>query len=132
MTGLEKGDGGVVVDRFGVHRVDDAHIIGDLTVMRKDITDPLSTLAVLGEGSKTLGHGERLLPGGHSGETLTLANGVGQFGAIQFFQRGLVVESLHLARSTGLAKVNDPFGFSREMGGAILPWTVAGAIIGGE
>ena len=48
-AGLEEGDGRVVVDRLGVHRLDEAEVVGDLRGVRQQLADPRARLAVLGE-----------------------------------------------------------------------------------
>ena len=47
VTGLKKRDGGVVIDRFGVHRLDDADVVGDLAMKRQQVTNPLARFTVL-------------------------------------------------------------------------------------
>ena len=64
------------------------------------------------------GDGEGLLAGGHAGEALALADGVGEFFAAEFEEVGLVVEEIHLRRRAGLEEVDDAFGFGGEVGNA--------------
>src|SRR4051794_20598759 len=44
-AGLEEGDCRVVVDRLGVHRADDADLVGNASRVRQEITDHRATLA---------------------------------------------------------------------------------------
>ena len=44
-----------MVDRFGVHRLHDAQVIGDLGQMRKSVADPRAALTVLLELKRTAG-----------------------------------------------------------------------------
>lgn len=70
---MEEGDGGVVVDGLGVHRTNDADIVGDLGKVREEVgVEPLSALSGLLEVEGGLGDRERGLSGGHAGETLAV------------------------------------------------------------
>ena len=56
-AGLEEGDGRVVVDRLGVHRLDEAQIVGHAGGVRQQFADPGAALAVPGEAK--LARGDR-------------------------------------------------------------------------
>ena len=47
--GLKERDRRVVVDRLGVHRLDEAEIVGDRRRVRQQLADPGAALAVLRE-----------------------------------------------------------------------------------
>ena len=78
MTGLKEGDGRVMVDGLGVHRFDDAEIVGDLGCVWEEFAEPGSALAVLGELENRGGNRKRFLAGGHSGDPLAHADRVGK------------------------------------------------------
>ena len=110
MPGLEKSDRGIVIDRVGVHRADEAQFVRDAREVRHQFGQPRSALAVLRELENARRDGERLLARGHRGEALTLANG---FGQLLFASRGEVrfgVEQIHLRRRAGLEKVDHALG----------------------
>ena len=44
-----------MVDRFGEHRFDEAHIVDDLTVIRQQLTEPRTGLAVLSKSKSRPG-----------------------------------------------------------------------------
>ena len=46
-AGQEEGDGRGVVDRLGVHRLDEAEVVHDLRGVRQEVADPGAGLAVL-------------------------------------------------------------------------------------
>jgi len=69
-SGLEKRDGGIVIDRIGVHRVDEAEIVHDVGGVREKFAEPDAGLAVLGEFEDARRDGKLGLVGGHSGEAL--------------------------------------------------------------
>jgi hypothetical protein len=48
-AGLEKRDRRVVIDRVGVHRLDDGQIIYNLRRVRQQLADPRARLSVLFE-----------------------------------------------------------------------------------
>jgi hypothetical protein len=69
-TGLEEGDGGIVVDRFGVGGFDDSDFVCDLCNVGELIRDPGTAFAVLfeaelgrsgGKGGLTRTHGRLAL-----------------------------------------------------------------------
>jgi hypothetical protein len=82
---LKKGDCGIVVDRFRMHRLDNAHLIRNFCVMRNQITEPHPTFAMLTKRRKTLGHEKLLLPRGHSSQPLPFSDRVRQLSTIQLF-----------------------------------------------
>ena len=114
-TSLEEGDGGVVIDRLGMHRLDEAQVVHDLGRVRQEFADPCPALAVPGELERGRGRGEAGLSGGHAGQALTHANRVRQLGAAQRVEFRLVIEQVHLRGSAGLEQVDDAFGFRRKV-----------------
>ena len=115
VAGLEKCDGGVVVDGLGVHRANEAHIVGDFMMPRENVADLCATLAVGAEGGEGLCGGEGFLAGSHAGEALAFANRIGQVLAVEFFQRRFGVKKVDLRRRAALVHVNDAFGFGCKM-----------------
>ena len=96
MAGLEEGDGRVVVDLFGVHRLDDAEFIHDLGRVRQQLAHPGAALAVLIEPVRGCCHGQYGLVAAHACESLSAADGVGQMSALQAGETGFVVEGFKL------------------------------------
>ncbi len=96
VTGLEERDRRIVIDRFGVHRIDDANVVRDLVVMRQHVADPLTTFAMLSERRNRRSRRKILLSRGHASQPLALANGIGQILTIQFGQRRLVIKRIDL------------------------------------
>ena len=73
-TGLEERDRRVVIDRLGVHRLDEAHIVDDLAMVRQQIAEPRARLAMLRELEDRAGERNRRLLGRHAGEPLAAAD----------------------------------------------------------
>ena len=128
VAGLKKRDGRVVVDRLGVHRIDDADVVGDLAVVRQQVADPLPGFSVLFKGHERLGRGKALLTRGHAREPLALSNRIGQVLTVELFERRFVIKRVDLAGSTGLTQVDDPLGLRLEMRGPGVARPVARAV----
>ena len=73
-AGLEKRDGRVVVDRFGVHRSDETQLVHHLCCPGQQLAYPRAALAVLPEFEKGTGHRQRRLKTRHAGEPLSHAH----------------------------------------------------------
>ena len=58
-AGLDERDRRVVIDRLGVHRLDDGDVVDDLRGVREKLADPGAGLAVLGERELRFRHGQR-------------------------------------------------------------------------
>ncbi len=112
-AGLHERDRGVVVDRFGVERVDHAEIVGDLAQVRQQFAEPEPAFAVLLELEHRRGDGELGLIGRHAREALTHADRVGQILAAFFFHRRLGIKEIHLRRRAGLKEIDHSLGFGR-------------------
>ena len=70
VAGVDERDGRVVVDRLGVHRFDDADVVGDRLHVRQEVADPGAVLAAAAAGPHGGDDRERGLAGGHAGEAL--------------------------------------------------------------
>ena len=113
--GLEERDRRVVIDRLGVHRLDEAELVGDLRRVRQQLADPGAGLAVLRELEHRRRDRETGLRRGHAGEPLAHADRVGQLGAAQLRQLRLVVEQIHLRRRAGLEQIDHALRLGREV-----------------
>ena len=106
---------GIVVDRFGEHRFDEADVVDDAAMVRQEFAEPCAGLAVLGEFEDRAGQRNRRLLGGHAGESLAAADVVGQLLAVLFVEQRLVVEQVLLRGAAGLEQVDDAFDARREL-----------------
>ena len=95
-SGLNERDGRVVVNRFGVQRLEDADAVGNLRGLRKQFAEPLATLPMLGERKSGRRDGETFLFGCHPRQSLALSNGVGKVGGMVFVELGLVIKEVEL------------------------------------
>ena len=120
-AGVDEGDAGIVVDRLGVHRADDADLVGDLRGVRQQVADPLAALAALFERGEAFADGEIFLAGGHAGDALALADGVGQILAVDFVEPGLVVEEIDVRGTAGLEQIDDALRLGREVRTVLPP-----------
>ena len=93
---------GIVVDRVGVHRLDDGDVVDDLRRVRQQLADPGAGLAVPAELELRSRHQQRRLPH-RLRDALPLAHRVGDLRALELRQRRLVVERSRAAtgRRTG-------------------------------
>ncbi len=73
-AGLRHGDGGIVIDLFGVHRLDEGELVGNFGGVREQLANPRAGVAVLREFEFRWDHRERRLRGGHAGESLAAAD----------------------------------------------------------
>ena len=109
MTCLKEGDSGVMIDGFGMHRFDEAEIIGNLGSVRQQFTNPCSALSMLFEFKFGAGDGKAFLAGGHTGEPLCFFDeavaaplfgffvvGFEELGAMVFINFGFVIEQILL------------------------------------
>ena len=83
-TGVDRSDGGVVVDRLRMHRFDQADIIGNGGGVGNDLAKPGAVLPMLAEFEHRSHAGERRLFGSHPGDALAVADAVGQFLPVVF------------------------------------------------
>ena len=114
-AGLEEGDRGVVVDRLGEHRADDAELVDDLGGVRQEIADPGAVRPVLAEPELRTGERQRRLIAGHAGQPLALPHRVRQLLAVALVEHWLVVERLHLRRPAGHEEIDDALRLRREV-----------------
>jgi hypothetical protein len=108
VAGLAEGDRRIVVDRLGVHRADEAKIIGDAREVREQFAHPRPALTLAGEAEDRGGHRKTLLARGHRGEPLPLADRFGQILAALRLHLRLGIEEVHLRGRAGLEEVDDP------------------------
>ncbi len=105
-----------MVDGFGVHAADEAHVIDHLGGVGEKLGDPHAGFAVLGELVLGWGDGEAGLAGGHGGEALAFANRFGEVLVVIGLHLGLVVVEVHLGGAADHVEVDDVFGFGGEVG----------------
>ena len=99
-------------------RADDGDVIGDARGVGQQVADPLAAVSALFEGGEAFANGEVFLAGGHAGQALALADGVGEILAVDLLQLRLVVEEVDVRGAAGLEEIDDAFRLGREMGNA--------------
>ncbi len=109
-AGHEERDGRIVVDGFGMHRLDKAQFVGDAGRVRQQLAEPCPRLAVTREPKPRRRDGKTCLARGHAREPLPHPNGLGQLGCPEIGQFWLIVEQVHLRRPARLEQVDDPLG----------------------
>ena len=114
-SGLEERDAGIVIDGFGVHRLDEAQVVDDLCRVRQQLADPRTGLSVLRELEHRRRHRKGRLRRGHAGQTLPHPDRGRQLRAAQIVQPRLVVEHVHLRRPARLKQIDHALGRGREM-----------------
>ena len=121
-AGLEERDGRVVIDRLGVHRLDEAEFVDDARGVRQQLADPGPALAVLGEAEPARRDREARLPRRHAGEPLAhRGSSRAARSPARSWQQRLVVEQVHLRRRARLEQVDHPLRPGREIGEAPMP-----------
>ena len=99
-----------MVDRLGVHRANEAQVVGNLRRVRQQFTDFDAALpcGLKGKGRS----GDRLagLFGRHGRQTLTAPHTLRKFGTVSAGQTRLGIEQVELRGSSGLLQKDDPFG----------------------
>ena len=114
-AGLEEGDRGIVIDRLGEHRADDAELVDDLRGLGKEIADPGAVLPVLTEPELRSRERQGRLIAGHAGQPLSLPHRIRQLLAVALPEHGLVVERLHLRRAAGHEEIDDALRLGRHV-----------------
>ena len=105
-TGVDRSDGGVMVDRFGVHRFDQTDIIGNGGGVGNNFTEPSAILSMLGKFKHWSYAGEGGLLGSHPGDTLAITDTVGQFLAVVFPQLWMIIKHIDVGGTSGHKHVN--------------------------
>ena len=116
VTGLEEGHRGVVIDLLGIHRLDEAHVVGDLRHMRHQFAHPDARLPILLELELRRDNGELVLTRGHPGKALAAPDGFRQIGAVLRVHLGLIVEHVLLRGAARLKQVDNTLRAWGEVG----------------
>lgn len=93
---LHERHGGVVIDRLGVHRLDEAQLVGDRADVRQQFADGRAALAVARHREVRSGKRELLLVRRHAGQALPHPDGRRQVLAVHRPQQRLVIEQVEL------------------------------------
>ena len=125
VTGLQQGDGRIVVDCLRVHGTDEAQLIHDAGGVRQQFAHPGAAFAVAPEIEQGSRDRQGLLPAGHAREALITTHGRRQFLAVQGAQAGLVIEEIELRRPAMHEQVDDAPGLGRESGRGLCQHAIA-------
>ena len=104
-----------MIDRLGVHRADHRDVIRDGLHVRQQLAHLNARLTTALKGKFARCHGEPLLPAGHRGDALAVADGVRQVLVKMIRQARLVIEEIDLRRSPVHVQVNQPLGLGRKV-----------------
>jgi len=113
VPGLEEGDGRVVVDVLGLHRLDVADRVGNPGDVGEEFADGSAALAMACELVAGSGNREGTLPGSHAGDAFGHLDVLGELFTTKLVQSRLMVEEILLGGRTALEKVNNALGFGR-------------------
>ena len=111
-TGVEEKLGRGVVDLFGDHGIDDAHVVGMLGHPRYDFAHPLAGLAMAG---KLPGRSEHHGPTFDERKPFAIKDLVRTRLQVMLDQRRLPVKKILLRRRSAHVQVDDPLGFGGMM-----------------
>ena len=115
MPRLNEGDRRIVVDVFGVERLQEAEFIRHLARPREQFAEPRPRLSMLSELEGRSRQRQRRLKARHAGQSLTLAYAVGQLLPVHRVEQRLVVEQVQLRRPATHDERNDALGLRRKM-----------------
>ena len=107
VAGLHERDRGFVIDRFGVHRTDDAHVVDHLRFPGEHLGKPRAALAVLGEFEDRRRDREARLPRCHRRQALAVADRFGQVFVVPVLHLRLGVEEVHLCGAADHVQIDD-------------------------
>src|SRR6185436_7945341 len=96
-SSLNERDRWIVIDRLGVHRLDDGNVVDDFCRMRKELTHPRSRLSILCELEGRLCDEQLRLPH-RLRHSLALTHRVGDLRSLEPGEHRLVIERLELRR----------------------------------
>ena len=114
-SGLDEGDRGIVIDRVGVHRLDERDVIDDLRRCAAAARSPTSRSARAARTRKSTSRPASSACPIVCGDALALADGVGNLRALVLGEARLVVERLELRRPAGLVQEDDALRLRREV-----------------
>ena len=117
-SGLNVGDGRVVIDRFGEGRMHDAEFFDDGCGVRQQFANPNAPVVVLLKGEAVFAGRQRqsaFLVGRHAGDSLSVSNVFGQLLAEHFVHFRFVVPQVVVAWPAAHKQINNARGFGRVM-----------------
>ncbi len=114
-TRLHERHARAVVDRFRVHRLDEANLVGHLRRMRQQFAEPGPALAMLFEPERRTDQRQAGLIAAHPGQPLPFADFLRQLLPVHFVEQRFVIVQIHLRRRAGLKQKDDPLGFRQMM-----------------
>ena len=113
-AGVHEGVRGVVIDRVGVERADDADVVGaGLAELGPDFGNRLARLAPLLE--RVLRAEAVELCALELGDLLAVRDRLGHRLAVQFGEFWLVIKGIEMCHAAGHVEPDDPLGFGRVM-----------------
>ena len=111
--GVHEGVRGIVVDRFGHHRADNADLVGDGGDVGEDRADLLAARAAASE--RMLGREADELLALELGDGHALGERLGHGLAMHPGQVGLRVQGLQVRRAAGHVEIDDPLGLGGQV-----------------
>ena len=115
MSRLDERDRRIVVDVFGVERLQEAKLIRHLARPRQKFAEPRPRLPMLSELERRSRQWQRRLKARHAGQSLPLAHAVGQLLSVHRVEQRLVVEQVQLRRPATHDERDDSLGLRREV-----------------
>ena len=110
------GNGGVVVDRFGMNGFHQTNIIHNRGGVRQKFrVYPSLVFAIFGELEHRGDARKVFLAAGHTRDALAVSDRIGQFGAMEFVHLGLVIEHINVAWATREKEIDDPLCLALKM-----------------
>ncbi len=99
-----------MVDRIGVHRADEAHLINHFGGVRQEFGNPHAGFAMLLKLEFGRSDGKAGLARGHRGKALPHADRIRKVFVVPFLHHRFVVVQIHLRRTTDHVQINHMLG----------------------
>ena len=109
-TAQQKGNGRSVIDRLGVHALDETKVIHDLGGVRHEFAHPSPRVPVLLKRFHRFQHELAARVAGHGAETFAAKVFLGHRSTMQLVQTRFVIKEIDVGGGAVLEKVNDALG----------------------
>ena len=99
-----------MINRFGVHGLDQTDLVGNATGVRQQVADRDATLSARLNRLNGCVNQKLFLARRHSRHTLCSAHTVRQWRAVKLLKNGLMIKQIDVRRSARLKQINHTFG----------------------
>ena len=115
IPGVHQRDRGIVVDRLGVHALDEAQLVGDALQVRHEVADPEPALAARPAARDRRHHEKLRLTAGHARHPLRALHARRNLLTREVVHRRLLIEEVDVRETAGLKQTQHPLSLRREV-----------------